>query len=61
MVNRAMESKNTVRMKLSPQGRALLEKPIVAQIVNKSSAFYVNLQFINVFTRIHHWSLSRAR
>jgi hypothetical protein len=42
---------------LPPWRRVLLEKLIVAQLVNKFSVFYGIRSFITVFTRARHWSL----
>jgi hypothetical protein len=43
------------------RSKALLEKPIVAQLVKKLPAFYWTRRFIAVFTRSRHWSLSWTR
>jgi hypothetical protein len=42
---------------LTPWGRVLLEKLIVAQIVRKFPTFYVAQRFITMFTGAHHCSL----
>jgi len=46
---------------LTPWGRALLEKIIVAQLVKKFPTFYGTRRFIIVFTRARQWSLSCSR
>jgi hypothetical protein len=48
-------------MILTPWRWALLEKPLVAQLLHNSQIFYVNRSFMTAFTTAHHRSLSRAR
>jgi hypothetical protein len=43
---------------VTPWGRVLLEKLIVAQLVKKLQAFHGNRRFIAVFTKARHRSLS---
>jgi hypothetical protein len=47
--------------KLTPWSRILLEKLIVAQLVQQFPVFYGTRRFITVFTRARHGSLSWAR
>jgi len=45
---------------LTACSRAHLEKLIVTQLVMKFPVFYGTQKFITMFTRAHHWSLSRG-
>jgi hypothetical protein len=45
-------------MSLTPWSRAVLKMMIVAQLGKKFHAFYGTEQFIAVFKKVHHWSLS---
>jgi hypothetical protein len=46
---------------LTPRSWVLLEKPPVAQLSKNIPTLYKTRRFINVFTRVSHWSLSWAR
>jgi hypothetical protein len=52
---------NTIKTKLTPCSRVLLERLRVTQLVKKFPAFYGNRRFITVFTRARLSLLSRVR
>jgi hypothetical protein len=45
-------------MMMIPWNLALLEKPLIVQLLKMLTKFYETSRFITVFTRALHWSLS---